>query len=84
MLGIRGETQQFSFLVMPDTKKSESEVEISSSLLVLKGPAITLSNAVTYIEATFVSCIPQIMRPNLNVSIHSVKSLSVSYNASEK
>jgi hypothetical protein len=84
MLGIQGEIQQFTFQVMPDTKKSDSEAEIVLSQLVLKGPAITLSNAVSYIEATFVSCVPQIMRPNLNVSIHSVKSLSASYNASEK
>jgi hypothetical protein len=69
MLGVQGETQQFTFQVMPDTKNSDSEAEISSSQLVLKGPAITLSNAVTYIEATFVSCVPQIMRPNLNVSM---------------
>jgi CRISPR/Cas system CMR-associated protein Cmr5 small subunit len=84
MLGIQGERQQFSIQVMPDTKKSDSEVEISSSQLVLKGPAITLSNAVSYVEATFVSCVPQVMRPNLIVSIHSVNSLSASYNPSEK
>lgn len=84
MLGIQGETQQLSFQVMPDTKKSDSEVEIISSQLVLKGPAITLSNAVSYIEATFVSCVPQIMKPNLNVSILSVNSLNASYNVSEK
>ncbi|XP_023723547.1 uncharacterized protein LOC111873237 isoform X4 [Cryptotermes secundus] len=66
MLGIQGETQQFSFQVMPHTKKSDSEVEIISSQLVVKGPAVTLSNAVSYIEATFVSCVPQIMKPNLN------------------
>lgn len=84
MLGIQGETQQFSFQVMPHTKKSDSEVEIISSHLVLKGPAVTLSNAVSYIEATFVSCVPQIMKPNLNVSILFVNSLSASYNVSEK
>jgi hypothetical protein len=72
MLGVQGATQQFSFQVIPDTKNSDSEADISSSQLLLKGPATTLSSAVSYIEATFVSCVPQIMRPNLKVSMQSV------------
>ena len=72
MLGVQGETKNFSFQVMPKTMRSDSEDQISSSQLVLKGPAMTLSNAASYIEARFVSCGPQIMVPTLNVSIQSV------------
>lgn len=72
MLGVQGETKQFSFQVMPETMKSDSEDQVSLSQLVLKGPAMTLSNAASYIEATFVSCDPQIMMPTVNVSTQSI------------
>jgi hypothetical protein len=72
MLGVQGETKNFSFKVMPKTMRSDSEGQISSSQLVLKGPAMTLSSAASYIEARFVSCDPQIMVPPLNVSTQSV------------
>jgi hypothetical protein len=72
MLGVQGETKNFSFQVMSKTMRSDSEDQISSSQLVLKGPAMTLSNTAFYIEATFVSCDPQIMVPTLNVSTQSI------------
>lgn len=72
MLGVQGETKHFAFQVMPKTVRSGSEDQVSSSQLVLKGPATTVSNAALYIEATFVSCDPQIMIPTLNVSIQYV------------
>ena len=72
ILGVQGETKNFSFQVMPKTMRSDSEDQISSSQLVLKGPTVTLSNAASYIEARFVSCDPQIMVPTLNVSTRSV------------
>jgi len=72
MLGVQGETKNFSFQVMPITTRGDSEDQIRSSQLVLKGPAVTLSNAASYIEATFVSCDPQIMVPTLNVSMQYV------------
>jgi hypothetical protein len=68
MLGVQGETKNFSFQVMSKAMRSDSEDQISSLQLVLKGPAVTLSNTASYIEATFVSCDPQIMVPTLNVS----------------
>jgi hypothetical protein len=68
VLGVQGETKNFSFQVMPKTTRSDSEDQISSSQLVLKGPTVTLSNAASYIEARFVSCDPQILVPTLNVS----------------
>lgn len=83
MLGIQGQTQQFSFQVMPNTKKSYSEDEISSSQLVLVGPATTLSNAVSYIEAKFVSCETQIMKPSVNVSMQPAKCLVTSCDPSD-
>jgi hypothetical protein len=73
LLGMQGKTRQFSLQVIPYTKNSDSEDEISSSQLVLVGPATTLSNAVSYIEAKFVSCEPQVMRPALNVSMQPEK-----------
>ena len=72
MLGVQGETKNFSFQVLPNTMRSDSEDQISSSQLVLKGPAMILSNAASYIEARFVSCDPQIMVPTLNVSTQSI------------
>lgn len=72
MLGVQGETKNFSFQVMPKTTRSDSEDQIKSSQLVLKGPAKTLSNAASYIEAGFVSCEPQIIVPTLNVSTQSI------------
>jgi hypothetical protein len=83
MLGTQGKTQQFSFQVVPNTKKSGSEDEISSSQLVLVGPATTLSNAITYIEAKFVSCEPQVRKPSVNVSMHHEKCLGSSCSSSD-
>jgi len=72
MLGVQGETKNFSFQVMPKTTRSDSEDQIISSQLVLKGPTMTLSNAASYIEARLVSCDPQIMAPALKVSTQAV------------
>jgi hypothetical protein len=72
ILGVQGEKKNFSFQVMPRTTRSDSEDQISSSQLILKGPAVTLSNTASYIEATFVSCEPQIVVPTLNVSTQSL------------
>jgi hypothetical protein len=77
MLGVQGETKHFSFQVMPETMSSDSAGQVSSSQLVLKGPATTLSNTASYIEAMFVSCDPQIMMPTLNVSTQSINFIYV-------
>lgn len=83
MLQMQGKTQQFSFHVMSNTEKSDSVDEINSSQLVLVGPTTTLSNAVSYIEAKFVSCKPQIMMPTLNVSMQPGKCLGNSCDPSD-
>jgi hypothetical protein len=81
MLGIQGKAKQFSFQVMPNTMKSDPKNEISLSHLVLAGPATTVSNADTYVEATFTSCEPLIMAPILNVSMQAEHCFCASYDA---
>ena len=77
MLGVQGETKNFSFQVIPKTTRTDSEDQIISSQLVLKGPSMTSSNAASYIEARFVSCDPQIMVPALNVSTQAIDFVTI-------